>query len=287
MDSSSQSPPVPPVPFQQFEYSFPSLPFPLDAPLDAPPDVPPFPLSPPSASLFSTSEHTNLLGFLDSFDWDFDPSIPLNIPSFNGDHDHGFNTPPVLSPGGVQLPPLPPLPLSPSSLSIPTPPNQPSMPPTPTLSEMPTNAQPPMNALALSNTTTTGSASPPFPTTSTQSHVQNHSRNIKPLLSTPQKRLNHIMSEQKRRNTIRDGYATLEILLAPDGQPITQSTLTRGRPRAGRGRGRGKGKSGVLFRAVEYCKWLEESMDDLSEEVERLEAAAAANTRGAPLYSYP
>jgi hypothetical protein len=34
-----------------------------------------------------------------------------------------------------------------------------------------------------------------------------------------------------------------------------------------------KGKSGVLFRAVEYVKWLEEGRDALLEEVQRVEAA--------------
>lgn len=282
MDPNSQTPPLPPVPFQQFEYSFPPLP-----PFPGVALPPPFPLSPPSTSLFSDTEHTNLLGFLDSFDWDFDPSIPLNIPLFSSKADQGFTPPAMPSPSlgdFIHHSPLLPLQAPPST-------SQSSLPPTPS-SESPTHPTLSMNALALSTSAPPSATTPTFPNTpglsqtspSQQPQSLTNSRTSKPLLSTPQKRLNHIMSEQKRRNTIRDGYATLEILLAPDGQPITQSTLTRGRPRAGRGRGRGKGKSGVLFRAVEYCKWMEESMDGLGEEVARLEAAVAAG--GSRLYSY-
>ncbi|KAJ3778319.1 putative HLH transcription factor [Lentinula raphanica] len=108
----------------------------------------------------------------------------------------------------------------------------------------------------------------------------------KPLLSTPQKRLNHIMSEQKRRNAIRDGYAQLITLLAgPEGSHSALVMPTRGRPKGSGVKGKhaaktgndiegAKGKSGVLFRAVEYCRWLEEGRDALKAEVEKVEAAA-------------
>ena len=81
------------------------------------------------------------------------------------------------------------------------------------------------------------------------------------------------MSEQKRRNAIRDGYAQLIALIAPAG---TIDLPSRGRPKGSgtRSNGQTKGKSGVLFRAVEYCKWLEEGRDALREEVLKLEAAA-------------
>lgn len=84
------------------------------------------------------------------------------------------------------------------------------------------------------------------------------------------------MSEQKRRNAIRDGYAQLISLLAPAGAPGL-GMPTRGRPKGSGSRGKGaqtKGKSGVLFRAVEYVKWLEEGRDALLQEVLRTEAAA-------------
>lgn len=105
----------------------------------------------------------------------------------------------------------------------------------------------------------------------------------KPLLSTPQKRLNHIMSEQKRRNAIRDGYAQLITLLAPEGSGPGLVMPTRGRPKGSGTKGKqakgsesegAKGKSGVLFRAVEYCQWLEEGRNALKQEVEKAEAAA-------------
>jgi hypothetical protein len=84
------------------------------------------------------------------------------------------------------------------------------------------------------------------------------------------------MSEQKRRNAIRDGYAQLIGLLAPAGTAPGIGMPTRGRPKGSgsRGKGRSKGKSGVLFRAVEYCRWLEDSRDALRDEVVRVEAAA-------------
>jgi hypothetical protein len=82
------------------------------------------------------------------------------------------------------------------------------------------------------------------------------------------------MSEQKRRNAIRDGYAQLITLLAPAGAPGIDMP-TRGRPKGSgsHGKGQTKGKSGVLFRAVEYCRWLEEGRDALRAEVLRVEAA--------------
>ena len=65
-------------------------------------------------------------------------------------------------------------------------------------------------------------------------------------------------------------------MLAPAGVPIGSGIPTRGRPKgSGRqGSGGAKGKSGVLFRAVEYAKWLEEGCEALRREVERMEIAA-------------
>lgn len=84
------------------------------------------------------------------------------------------------------------------------------------------------------------------------------------------------MSEQKRRNAIRDGYAQLITLLAPAGSGPAIDMPSRGRPKGSgsRNNGQTKGKSGVLFRAVEYCRWLEEGRDALLEEVIRTETAA-------------
>lgn len=84
------------------------------------------------------------------------------------------------------------------------------------------------------------------------------------------------MSEQKRRNAIREGYAQLTTLLAPAGAPPGTGMPTRGRPKGSGSRSKGntKGKSGVLFRAVEYCHWLEDGIEALRAEVLRVEAAA-------------
>jgi hypothetical protein len=101
----------------------------------------------------------------------------------------------------------------------------------------------------------------------------------KPVLTTPEKRVRHILSEQRRRNTIRDGYAQLTTMLAPHPAAVARPAPAKpprggpgGRPKGARGRTRGKGKSGVLFKAVEYVKWLEESVEDLTTEVMKLEA---------------
>jgi hypothetical protein len=211
----ASNPPNQPPPFTDFDFSFdPSLNglFPTPPPL------------PPSAGLFSDSETTDILGFLDNFNWEFDaPPLPPESqqeppPAMHYD-DASSAQHPVLHPSLLEQSPI--QPPSPLALTPPTPRN-------------------------------------------------------KPLLSSPQKRLNHIMSEQKRRNAIREGYAQLTTLLAPRGAPPGTGMPTRGRPKGsgGRGKGRTKGKSGVLFRAVEYCHWLEEGIEALKEEVKLVETAA-------------
>ena len=87
------------------------------------------------------------------------------------------------------------------------------------------------------------------------------------------------MSEQKRRNAIRDGYVQLTALLAPAGAPPGTGMPTRGRPKGSGNRGKGKcqGKSGILFRAVDYCRFMEENIKALRDEVAKVEAAAAEN----------
>ncbi|KAF8482051.1 hypothetical protein DFH94DRAFT_418612 [Russula ochroleuca] len=220
MASSSDSN-QPPAPFTDFDFSF-------DSSQNG--FFPPPPPLPPSAGLFSDSETTDLLGFLDNFNWEFDaPPLPSESHQEQPPTLHYDTTSPAQPPTPHPTDKLQPeqghdMPLQPSSPLAPTPPT-------------------PRNKLLLSN---------------------------------PQKRLNHIMSEQKRRNAIRDGYAQLTTLLAPRGAPPGTGMPTRGRPKGsgGRGKGRTKGKSGVLFRAVEYCHWLEEGIEALREEVQRVEAAA-------------
>ncbi|KAI8876543.1 hypothetical protein K501DRAFT_160622, partial [Backusella circina FSU 941] len=60
----------------------------------------------------------------------------------------------------------------------------------------------------------------------------------KDLLSEDEKRLNHIASEQKRRNTIRSGFKELTEII-PTLKNINNS------------------KSTILFKAVEYIKHLD------------------------------
>lgn len=115
----------------------------------------------------------------------------------------------------------------------------------------------------------------------------------KPVLSGPQKRMNHVKSEKRRRDTIRDGYLTLTKMLSPSGPGAEQIAIPRrGRPKgSGRtvnGKKTGKGKSGVLFRAVEYIRFMEEGCEALERECERLERLAlgvATNTQGLRMHS--
>ncbi|KAG1757809.1 hypothetical protein EDB19DRAFT_1659143 [Suillus lakei] len=228
---SSQSPSQPP-PFSEFEYVFDPALAGLSPPL--------LPI-PSSADLFSPSETTDLLGFLDNFNWDFeaDPALATPYHIQQSAHNSGETVSPVL-------------PEMPSDTS---------------------NARP-------SSSSSATSSSPSKPESrgtkrKRASAASCQTGRAKVLLSTPQKRLNHIMSEQKRRNAIREGYAQLISLLAPAGAQAIDMP-TRGRPKGSgsRGKGHSKGKSGVLFRAVEYCRWLEEGRDALMDEVLRLEAAA-------------
>lgn len=234
---SSQSPSQPP-PFSDFEYVFDPALAGLSPPL--------LPI-PSSADLFSPSETTDLLGFLDNFNWDFeaDPALtaPYHIPQGARNMDNS---------GEIVSPILPEQPEIPSDTS---------------------------NARPSSSSSATSSSPSKQDSTGTKrkraSAASCQTGRAKVLLSTPQKRLNHIMSEQKRRNAIREGYAQLISLLAPAGAQAIDMP-TRGRPKGSgsRGKGHSKGKSGVLFRAVEYCRWLEEGRDALMDEVLRLEAAA-------------
>ncbi|KAL4070749.1 hypothetical protein J3A83DRAFT_4372926 [Scleroderma citrinum] len=245
---SPPSSPQPPVPFSEFEYTFDPALSSLFPPLPAP--------LPSSADLFSPSETTDLLGFLDNFNWDFDVDASLADPP--------------------QLSPLNHLPSSHSLL----------------VDSSPSATLPALQIAVSPNTGDDDSLEqreeelPPEPDSSRsrsqtrsarrKSTSEPHQPNrVKPLLSTPQKRLNHIMSEQKRRNAIRDGYAQLIALITPAGTQ-TIDLPSRGRPKGSgtNSKGHTKGKSGVLFRAVEYCRWLEEGRDALKEEVLRLEAAA-------------
>ncbi|KAF8512707.1 hypothetical protein JB92DRAFT_2926799 [Gautieria morchelliformis] len=232
----------PPVPYPDFAANFPGGESLFDGPVFAIPDLP------ADSNLLSSAESNSFFGFLDKFEWEFDPVLPHGMPMFS----------PTSSGSDTAAP----------SAGYSPPPNAQRATRAKVAQEQPSHPPPRSSA--------SSSSSPP-PRPDPPHH--NHTTRTKPLLSTPQKRLNHIMSEQKRRNAIRDGYATLTNMLAPAGAPIGSGIPTRGRPkgsgtRGKKGSGGAKGKSGVLFRAVEYCRWLEEGCEALRKEVERIEVTA-------------
>lgn len=246
---------LPPGPFDDFSYAFdPTVNqiFPSQPPL------------PSSADLFSPSETTDLLGFLDNFSWDIEAEVQnaLNYqPPVQRQMDIEHSSTPLTFQTALAM----------------------SMP-------QPAQEFSDVDMTSHSASEAARSRRPQRRTSNASSSSTQHSNDgassamsrQKPLLSTPQKRLNHIMSEQKRRNAIRDGYVQLTTLLAPAGAPPGAGMPTRGRPKGsgsrGNGRGRGnasfKGKSGILFRAVEYIQWLEENRSALLDEVQKVEAAA-------------
>ncbi|ORY53390.1 hypothetical protein BCR35DRAFT_310525 [Leucosporidium creatinivorum] len=111
-------------------------------------------------------------------------------------------------------------------------------------------------------------------------------------LTETQKRSNHIQSEQKRRNAIRNGFKDLvDILSAGElasgivvAPPEADDDGTgAGKKKKGKGTGRGRGRKGevgagasksvVLNKAAEYILWLERGNEGLEQEVERVELA--------------
>ncbi|KAJ8084622.1 hypothetical protein AAF712_004251 [Marasmius tenuissimus] len=274
----------PPVSYSDFEFTF-------DPQLTS--YFPNAPQVPPSGELFSEGETSDIFNFLDGFNsgvWDSDPTDPVYL---------GYNSPsspvqqhtnaPYSNPHLKTVP-------EPSTSSRPKRATRRS-----SSSRNATSLHSPVSesssrgfSQAPSNSSDSSVTPPPIPVANAASpdlassppadlstSTKRGSR-AKPLLSTPQKRLNHIMSEQKRRNAIRDGYAQLITLLAPAGSApgVALGMPTRGRPKGSgsNGKGTNKGKSGVLFRAVEYCRWLEEGQDALRQEVVRLESAAGSKT---------
>jgi hypothetical protein len=112
-------------------------------------------------------------------------------------------------------------------------------------------------------------------------------------LTETQKRSNHIQSEQKRRNAIKNGFRDLVdilaageaasgIIVAPpeedDGATAPGGTKKKKAKGTGRGRGRrgeigaGASKSVVLEKAAQYILWLERGNDGIDSEIERVEA---------------
>ncbi|KAM0746190.1 hypothetical protein T439DRAFT_350699 [Meredithblackwellia eburnea MCA 4105] len=108
-------------------------------------------------------------------------------------------------------------------------------------------------------------------------------------LTESQKRSNHILSEQKRRNAIRSGFKDLVDLLqageAMSGVVVAggmdEGDSTTGKKAGGSGTGRGRGRKGdagagasksvVLDKAASYILWLERGNQGLLDEVKRVE----------------
>lgn len=267
-------PPQPPGSFDDFTYFDPAL-------HHAFPSPPPLPSS---SELFSASETTDILGFLDNLNWDLEAEVQsaLNLPSASPP----LPPPPTPPPFGLLAASMDVMPMTLQNAITMSIGEQANNPPEPGPMEPPQPARKEAARVTRSqrrpstaSTVASTSVSPPEP--EDMPSPSSSSSHPKQLLSTPQKRLNHIMSEQKRRNAIRDGYVQLTALLAPAGAPPGAGMPTRGRPKgsgsraAGRGRGGGfKGKSGILFRAVEYIHWLEEGRGALLDEVIKVETAA-------------
>lgn len=230
------------------------------------------PAVPPSSELFSASETDNIFGFLDDFsNWDLDGEVLAGLA-----HQETLLPPPPPSDSYYGAYPELHLPgsngadsSSPSSMSTEVS-THPRSHPYPRQQQSRRRRSPSLRA-----------ESPESPRTTRKGSISSMSgtgtARSRPLLDDKQKRMNHIMSEQKRRNAIRDGYAQLTALLAPAGAPPSTGLPTRGRPKGSGAKGKGRpgaGKSGVLLRAVEYCRWLEEGRNALLEEVRRVETAA-------------
>ncbi|CEG81131.1 Putative Helix-loop-helix DNA-binding domain protein [Rhizopus microsporus] len=116
------------------------------------------------------------------------------------------------------------------------------------------------NALSLNQDNSRKRSSPsksPVPAKRSRSH--------KELLTEEEKRANHIASEQKRRSTIRNGFKELSELV-PTLKNINNS------------------KSTVLFKAVEYIKYLEKRNNSLRDKIGSLEIRVKVEGR---MTTYP
>jgi len=276
-----QPPPAPPASFADFDFTFDTsfLPSADAFGLQAPP-----PLD-GASEMFAPEETTTLLGFLDNFAFDFPMPDATDSASMH-DPMAGFRLqpPPPPSNFGEHSSTANPMHLHPNPENDLT--NTNGMMPAHQNSQTASSSSDTRKAQPRMSKQTRPSASPDDDDAHDSHEAHSLSQPVassssasiaarkKAPVPSSQKRLNHIASEQKRRNMIRDGYANLTKLLAPAGTHIENALPRRGRPRGSgaRGRGLGKGKSGVLFRAVEYVAWLQENCDALEEEIARIES---------------
>lgn len=263
-----QSPPPRLAPYPEFEFGY-------DSQMQGYyPPPPPTPQSSHPNQLFSHSETSNLMGFLDNFNRDIDPALAREAghPRQQQQHSHS-HLPSNGSHASSEYPTLPPIPDNIPAHGLTQQKNSGYM---DMSGDFYYSAE---SGASTNNSQPVRSTRPPAQRRHSSASVSTASpinATSKASLSTPQKRINHIMSEQKRRNAIREGYSTLIQLLAPEnGGPMIEMP-TRGRPKGSgaKNRGQTRGKSGILFRAVEFTKWLEDGNEALRKEVERMEEAA-------------
>lgn len=244
-------------------------------------------------TLWTGDEQADIFGFLNQFEapWEFNPVLPGDMPAYPGDHtmtmtydgDAFDPRSTAQDASGSNRHSLRDILASASSTSIPSSSSTVVPPRSPSRSGSPSRLNP-------SRTSSSAGAAHHKPTKRSESSDSqsiwpvsaSSSNQSKATLSAPQKRLNHVKSEKRRRDTIRDGYLTLTKLLSPpNSQHLAIPVPRRGRPKGsgraanGSGKKEGKGKSGVLFRAVEYVRFLEEDVRGLEEEIRRLEELGA------------
>ncbi|KAH8930124.1 hypothetical protein BT69DRAFT_1255521 [Atractiella rhizophila] len=137
----------------------------------------------------------------------------------------------------------------------------------------PVHLSPPTSASAASTSTLTSAAAASSSAAMAASKIG--------LLSESQRRSNHILSEQKRRNAIKIGFQELvDILNLMEEQSGISIKVLEGGGDEGKGMKRGRGrkaevgggasKSLILEKAVDLVKWTEEGNRALRDEVERL-----------------
>ncbi|KAG8904174.1 hypothetical protein FRB99_002122 [Tulasnella sp. 403] len=291
---------VPPPPFADFDFSLTpatSEVTPYHSSLMVDYDLSRSQVTEPSTfppALLSTSEQTDLLGFLDRFEWDFDPALPSGLPEFPKSHLADENHPALT----LQSHPLSDnaastlLSDSPSQLENPL--RTSSSNPTPIIAIQPAPAE--LSSQRPAKRRKSSPSDDPSLKDSPSSAL-NEKPARKPLLTQPQKRLNHIMSEQRRRTAIKEGFIAIEKLIAPDpsytGPPPTLPIpLDKdGKPKKGvKAKAlRGKGKMGSLFRASEFLGFLEQGIAALESEVERLESVvrSSAPQSTSAMYTHP
>ena len=241
-------------------------------------------------TLWTGDEQADIFGFLNQFEapWEFNPVLPGDMPAYPGDQTMTYDGDAFDPRSSAHDGPdsnrhsLRDILASSSNTSIPS--SSSTVVPPRSSSGTPSHLNPSRTSSGSGGTARDRPIKRSESSDSQSARPASASSNqqLKAPLSAPQKRLNHVKSEKRRRDTIRDGYLTLTRLLSPpNSQHLAIPIPRRGRPKGsgraanGSGKKEGKGKSGVLFRAVEYVRFLEEDVRGLEEEIRRLEELGA------------